>query len=144
MNKNLATYTANWQLHYLAHTGQEYIYIFFNVAEIFRQSDIYKSLPFDIMMVKIIYYIIFFLIYSCFVAWYSGQRLKMLIVLGTLFGGRKEGGKHFNVDQSFKPKHESLIIKFLVSSYKLRDSWLSELEDLDSHSFSIPCMNEMT
>lgn len=41
--------------------GQDYIDIFFNVAEIFRRSDIYKLLPFDIMMVKIIYYIFFFL-----------------------------------------------------------------------------------
>lgn len=88
--------------------GQEYIHIFFNLAQIFRQSDIYKSDSFDvfmmvIMMVIIIYCItcsLSFLICSFFVTCYSGQRLKMLIIAGTFFGGTKGGGKYFNIDRS--------------------------------------------
>lgn len=38
------------------YTGKKiHTYIFFNVVQIFRESDTFKSLPFD-MMVKIIYH----------------------------------------------------------------------------------------
>lgn len=92
-----------------AHIGQEYIHVFFNIAQIFRQSDTYKLLPFNIMMIKIIYYTNYsLLIFSCFSCFVT---LTMLIIPRTLFGGRKEGSKHSNIDQSFKLNAWSSDIK---------------------------------
>lgn len=99
-------------VYYFAYIGQEYTHVFFNVAQIFRQSDIYKLLPFNTMMIKIIYYTNYsLLICSCLVAWCISKRLTVLIIPRTLFGGRKEGGKHFNIDQSFKLNAWSFDIK---------------------------------
>lgn len=73
---------------YLAHKGQEYIYLFFNVAEIFRQSDIFKSLPFDIMMVKITYYASLFLSIPAF--WHGIVDKDLKCCFGDTFW-REEG-----------------------------------------------------